>query len=142
MRSLWVVTTLVMWFCVCLCERVFGTVGWRVIRREDPSPLSIKVAGSLRFLLSPGSAHFCDCSRHTDRENINISKTSTDNSHPPPPTATTPLHLSPLILPSFAHPLFAFFPQFLQSLPGLSPTLQPSPAVSLAGKTSLSWREG
>lgn len=110
-RSLWVVTVLVMRFCVCLCERVFGTVGWRVIRREDPSPVSIKVAGSPHFLLSPGSAHFFDCSRHTSRENTNISKTSTDNSHPPLHHHTS-TSLSSHFAPFCTSSLCLFFPNF------------------------------
>ena len=96
---LWAATVLVvMWFCVS----VFGTVGWL----SDParrSLSSINLSHQLTPLASVTRVYpALYCSQHTSRENINISKPSTDNS--------PPLYFSLfLILPSFPRFAFAFF---------------------------------
>lgn len=99
-----------------VCEWI-SRCGLGAIQPEDPSSVSIKVSGSLHLLLSPRFPVLC-CRQRTGRENINISKTSTDNS---------------LLICS------RFRSCNLSCEPFLSLTLHPP---LFQGKTSLSWSEG
>ncbi len=119
--------------CVCVCLWVCLAL-WAGEQSSEKTPLQYQLkspAHSTRFC-RPGLLTLY-CSQHMSRENINISKPSTDNS--------LPLYVSLFSYCPLCHILSLLF-SLSQSLPCLSLTLQPSLSVSPAGKTSLSWREG